>query len=205
MSSTVAINTENISDEDILRANMYSFIANLIRVEPTSNLIDSIKQLTGDDSKIGKSIKLLKIMSTKLSLSEIQDEYVNLFIGVGRGELLPYSSYYITGFLNDKPLSNLREDMGLIGIRRKENVKDPEDHVSSIFDMMSGLIKGEFGKYYTINEQANFFNKHLDRWIDLLMDDIEKAKTAVFYAPIGTLGKEFIRIEREAFKMSVTG
>ena len=130
---------------------------------------------------------------------------MNLFVGVGRGELLPFASYYLTGFLNDKPLSKLRDDMNKIGVVRLDEVKEPEDHISSLFDIMSGLITGKFGKQYTITEQSEFFEKHLNAWVHLLMEDIESAKTAVFYAPVGTLGKEFINIEREAFRMNVSG
>jgi TorA maturation chaperone TorD len=80
-----------------------------------------------------------------------------MFIGVGRGEILPFASYYLTGFLNDKPLANLRSDMAKIGIVRVEGVKEPEDHIASLFDMMSGLIRGHFGRSFSIGEQAEFF------------------------------------------------
>ena len=195
----------DVKEEDQLRADMYSFIANMIRTEPSQELIDSVKTLSGDSSLIGSSIKLISKLASTMHISEIHDEYVNLFLGVGRGELLPFASYYLTGFLNDKPLSKLRDDMNELGVVRLKEVKEPEDHVSSLFDIMSGLITGKFGKVYSISEQSTFFEKHLNSWVHLLMSDIESAKTAVFYVPIGSLGKEFINIEREAFKMNVSG
>jgi len=204
INNNVAIeNTINV--EDKLRSDMYSFIANLIRTEPNIKLINSIKNLEGDDSPIGKSIKLLTKLSTNLPINEIHDEYVRLFIGVGRGELLPYSSYYLTGFLNDKPLSRLKDDMGLMGIVRKENVKEPEDHISSLFDIMSGMIVGSFDKIFSLKEQSDFFEKHINPWAHLLMLDIETSKSAVFYVPVGTIGKEFIQIERDVFRMGNPG
>ncbi len=195
----------DVKEEDQLRADMYSFIANMIRTEPSEKLLNSVKNLSGDSSAIGSSIKLLSKLANSMHISEIQDEYVNLFLGVGRGELLPFASYYLTGFLNDKPLSKLRDDMNKLGVVRLKEVKEPEDHISSLFDIMSGLITGNFGKIYSISEQFNFFEKHLNSWVHLLMSDIESAKTAVFYAPIGSLGKEFITIEREAFRMNISG
>ena len=126
-------------------------------------------------------------------------------MGVGRGEILPFSSYYLTGFLKDKPLAKLRQDMEKIGIKLEDNVKEPEDHIASIFDMMAGLIVGKFNKKFSIAEQRDFFNKHLAPWVDLLMRDIESSKIAVFYSPIGTIGKEFMEIERASFSMDVTG
>ncbi|MGB0756514.1 MAG: TorD/DmsD family molecular chaperone, partial [Candidatus Puniceispirillaceae bacterium] len=122
--------------------------------------------------------------------------------GVGRGELLPYCSYYLTGFLNEKPLANLRKDMAQIGMARADDVKDPEDHIASLCDMMAGLITGAFGRPFSVSEQANFFNKHLAPWAGLFFSDLEAAKTAVFYAPVGTMGRIFMDIESQAFSMS---
>lgn len=195
----------NIKEEDQLRADMYSFLANLLRAEPDENLVNQLTMLDSDDSPIGKSIKTLSKLTTSLDLPTIRDEYVRIFVGVGRGEILPFASYYLTGFLKDKPLAKLRQDMQKIGIKLEENVKEPEDHIASIFDMMSGLILGKFEKKYSITEQKDFFNKHLAPWVDLLMRDIESSKIAVFYSPIGTIGKEFMEIERASFSMNVSG
>ena len=205
MSSNNAKIVDNVNEEDQLRADMYSFLANLLRSEPDEKLVKQLTTLESDDSPIGKSIKILSKLATSLDLPTIRDEYVRIFVGVGRGEILPFASYYLTGFLKDKPLAKLRQDMQKIGIKLEENVKEPEDHIASIFDMMSGLILGKFEKKYSITEQKDFFNKHLAPWVDLLMRDIESSKIAVFYSPIGTIGKEFMEIERASFSMNVSG
>jgi len=194
-----------INNEDQLRADMYSFLANLLRAEPSSELVNQLTKLESDDSPIGKSIKTLSKLASSLDLPTIRDEYVRIFIGVGRGEILPFASYYLTGFLKDKPLAKLRNDMKEIGIELAENVKEPEDHIASLFDMMSGLILGKFSKKFSIGEQRDFFNKHLAPWVGLLMRDIESSRIAVFYSPIGTIGREFMEIERSSFSMDVTG
>ena len=205
MSSNNAKIVANINEEDQLRADMYSFLANLLRAEPDEKLVKQLTLLESDDSPIGKSIKTLSKLATSLDLPTIRDEYVKIFLGVGRGEILPFASYYLTGFLKDKPLAKLRQDMQDIGIKLEDEVKEPEDHIASIFDMMSGLILGKFEKKYSITDQKDFFNKHLGPWVDLLMRDIESSKIAVFYSPIGTIGKEFMEIERASFSMNVTG
>ncbi len=205
LSSSTAKTIDIIDNEDQLRADMYSFLASLLRAEPNEDLVKQLTNLESDDSPIGKSIKTLSKLSSSLDLPTIRDEYVRIFIGVGRGEILPFASYYLTGFLKDKPLAKLRNDMKEIGIELAENVKEPEDHISSLFDMMSGLILGKFNKKFSIGEQKDFFNKHLNPWVDLLMRDIESSKIAVFYSPVGTIGREFIEIERSSFSMDVTG
>ena len=205
LSSNSAKIISNINEEDQLRADMYSFLANLLRAEPDEKLIKQLTFLKSDDSPIGKSIKTLSKLATSLDLPTIRDEYVKIFLGVGRGEILPFASYYLTGFLKDKPLAKLRQDMQEIGIKLEDEVKEPEDHIASIFDMMSGLILGKFEKKYSIADQKDFFNKHLAPWVDLLMRDIESSKIAVFYSPIGSIGKEFMEIERASFSMNVSG
>jgi TorA maturation chaperone TorD len=190
-----------IDDEDILRAELYSFLAALLRVEPQDNLLASVSQISGDDTPIGKATGTLSYLAKEMDAATIRSEYVDLFIGVGRGELLPYCSYYLTGFLNEKPLANLRQDMASIGIARAENVKDPEDHIASLCDMMAGLILGNFGRPYSLQEQATFFKKHIASWAGLFFADLEAAKSAVFYAPVGTIGRIFMDIESQAFDM----
>ena len=205
MSTQTAENLNIINNEDQLRADMYSFLANLLRAEPSAELVNQLTKLESDESPIGKSIKTLSKLASSLDLPTIRDEYVRIFIGVGRGEILPFASYYLTGFLKDKPLAKLRNDMKEIGIQLAENVKEPEDHIASLFDMMSGLSLGKFSKKFSIGEQKEFFNKHLAPWVDLLMRDIESSRIAVFYSPIGTIGREFMEIERSSFSMDVTG
>ncbi len=194
-----------ILPEDMLRADMYGFLANLLRGEPSNELIKSVASIQGDPSAIGSASSVLATLASKLSGDEIRDEYMRLFIGVGRGEILPYASYYLTGFLNDKPLANLRNDMAELGIERAEGVKDPEDHIVSLFDIMGGMIRGTFGVPTDLVVQAQFFKKHIEPWAPVLMQDIEAAKQAVFYAPVGTIGQAFMDIESTAFDMGETG
>ena len=205
MNSLVSDQIALIDEEDQLRADMYSFLASLLRSEPSADLVEQLTLLKSDNTPIGNAIKVLAKLASSLDLHEIRDEYVKIFIGVGRGEILPFASYYLTGFLKDKPLAKLRNDMKEIGIEMSADVKEPEDHIASLFDIMSGVILGKFDRKFSITEQRDFFNKHLAPWVELLMRDIEASKIAVFYAPVGTLGREFIEIERSSFKMDVTG
>jgi TorA maturation chaperone TorD len=205
LNSLVSDQIALIDEEDQLRADMYSFLASLLRAEPSADLVKQLILLKSDNTPIGNAIKVLAKLASSLDLHEIRDEYVKIFIGVGRGEILPFASYYLTGFLKDKPLAKLRNDMKEIGIEMSADIKEPEDHIASLFDIMSGVILGKFERKFSITEQRDFFNKHLAPWVELLMRDIEASKIAVFYAPVGTLGREFIEIERSSFKMDVTG
>ena len=129
-------------------------------------------------------------------------EYFALFIGVARGELVPYASYYLTGFLNEKPLAKLRADMQALGIARKTDVKEPEDHIASICEMMAGLIAGSFGAPADLAAQRGFYDKHLAPWAGKFFADLEKAQAADLYRPVGEIGQLFLAIEAEAFGMT---
>jgi TorA maturation chaperone TorD len=145
-----------LTEEDRLRADMYEFLASLLRQEPSDELLGHVVGLQGDGSAIGSASSVLVTLATKIPNDEIRDEYMRLFIGVGRGEILPYASYYLTGFLNDKPLAKLRNAMQVMGIERADGVKDPEDHIASLFDIMAGLIRGNFDAPDDLAAQAAF-------------------------------------------------
>jgi TorA maturation chaperone TorD len=132
----------------------------------------------------------------------VEREFNALFIGVGRGELLPYGSFYLTGFLNEKPLAMLRKDMAELHVTRAPTVFEPEDNIASLLEIMAGMIAGRFGKPVPLERQTTFFNKHIAPWAGHFFTDLEKAKNSVFYATVGAAGRAFTEIEREAFRMN---
>ena len=186
--------------EDQHRSSFYVLLSSLLSGPPSADLLSKVNTLSGGDNKIGEAVKTLNILSKKLGIKTIEREYNNLFIGVGRGELLPYASFYMTGFLNEKPLANLRDDMKRIGISRSPSTSDPEDHIASLCEMMSGIITNQFYTSLSLRQQSDFFATHLGPWAKHFFDDLIAAEYSVFYAPVGALGKAFIEIETESFK-----
>lgn len=198
---TASAAKENIPHEDILRANIYAFLARALARAPDAAFFAKAAALTSDDSPIGQGFAALATVAGRLDLVTVDREYHDLFIGVGRGELLPYASYYLTGFLNEKPLAKLRNTMSDLGIERDPHIVEPEDHVAAIFDMMTGLIGGAFGEPADLNTQKSFFDTHIQSWATYFFRDLEAADSSVFYAPIGTIGKAFLEIEAMGFAM----
>ena len=186
--------------EDQHRSSFYVLLSSLLSGPPTKDLLNKVYTLSGGENKIGEAVKTLTTLSKKLDIKTIEREYNNLFIGVGRGELLPYASFYMTGFLNEKPLANLRDDMNKIGISRSPSTSDPEDHIASLCEMMSGIITNQFYTSLSLRQQSDFFATHLGPWAKHFFDDLIAAEYSVFYAPVGALGKAFIEIETESFK-----
>jgi TorA maturation chaperone TorD len=134
-----------------------------------------------------------------LTRAQVQREFFDLFIGVGRGELLPYASYYLTGFLQDRPLARLRGDLARLGLARAEGRFEPEDHLGTLCEIMSGFADGRFA--VPAEEEKAFFGRFLLPWAPRFFADLEHAKPASFYKAVGTVGRVFIEIEAEAFAM----
>ena len=192
---------EGIAEEDLLRADLYAMLANLLAHPPSQDMIAVASNLSGDQSELGQGIAALATVAKSSTAKAVEREYTALFIGLGRGELLPYASYYLTGFLNEKPLAILRGDMRRLGIARAPNVYEPEDNIASLCEMMAGLIRGAFGAPLKPKDQEAFFNTHVAPWAEHFFTDLEKASGSVFYAPVGKIGRAFMRIEIEACRM----
>ena len=138
--------------------------------------------------------------ATAANVERVEREFFDLFIGIGRGELLPYGSYYLTGFLNERPLARLRDDLARLGIERVEGEVEPEDHAAVLCEIMAGLADGRFDG--PAGADRELFEKHLAPWIGRFFADLEHAKAADFYRRIGTVGRVFIEIESEAFALA---
>lgn len=191
-----------VSEEDRMRADLYNFLGLLLSAPPDEMLLAQTKSLSGDDSDLGQAITTLAKVAKLSKPRTVESEFNNLFIGLGRGELLPYASYYLTGFLNEKPLAILRQDMAAQGLARADNVFEPEDNIASLMEMMGALIVGRFGPPAGLEQQKTFYSKHIGPWASHFFADLEGAKGSVFYAPVGTVGRAFLAIESEAFRLS---
>lgn len=190
-----------VAEEDKLRADLYGLLAGLLARPPERATLETVSGLDGDDSDMGRAIGALAAAAKRTDSLTLDREFHDLFIGMGRGELLPYASYYLTGFLHEKPLARLRADMLRLGIARARGVSEPEDHIAQLLEIMRGLILGEFGAPATVKAQRELFNTHLAPWATHFFTDLEGAEHAVFYAPVGTIGRLFVDIEQTAFRM----
>lgn len=191
-----------ILPEDELRANQYRLLSSYLARPPSAAILTLSAKFTGDDTDLGRALAVLAKLAGRTTPEKASSEYHELFIGLGRGELVPYGSFYTTGFLNEKPLALLRQDMARLTISRAKDVAEPEDHIGALCEMMAGLIMGDFGEPLSVTEQKQFFDKHMSAWAEKFFADLENAKAATLYTPIGTLGRVFMEIEATAFQMA---
>jgi len=194
--SEPAVKDDAVDPVDAARAQEYALLAALLSNPPSNELLGEIARLRGDATPLGRAHAALAEAASEAT-AEVDREYFDLFVGLGRGELLPYGSYYLTGFLNERPLSRLRDDLAALGIERVANNFEPEDHAGTLCEIMAGLAVGRFPA--SAEMQRRFFEKHVAPWMGRLFTDMETATSAKFYRSVGSLGRLFLKIETEAF------
>jgi TorA maturation chaperone TorD len=191
---------DDIDEVDAARAREYALLSTLLARAPDQSLLERLTHLPGDASPIGTAHAALAEAAERTSAERVEREYFDLFIGLGRGELLPYGSYYISGFLHERPLARLRAHLAHLGIERAEGQTEPEDHAGILCEIMARLIRGELPA--PVDADRDVFEQHLSPWIGRFFTDLEHADAANFYRAVGALGKVFIEIETTAFALS---
>lgn len=189
----------DIDEVDAARAQEYALIAALLTRAPDAQLLSNLSQLRADPTPLGLAHAALAEAASNVSANRVEREFFDLFIGLGRGELMPYGSYYLTGFLHDRPLARLREDLAKIGIARADDVVEPEDHAGILCEIMSGLASRRLPA--PPGSGRMIFDMHMAPWIGRFFADLERADAADFYRRLGALGRIFMDIEAEAFDL----
>ena len=189
----------DVDEVDAARAQEYALLSVLLARAPDAGLLERLGTLRGDASPLGLAHAALAEAAQRTNVERVEREYFDLFIGLGRGELLPYGSYYLTGFLHERPLARLRTHLAKLAIERTAGQAEPEDHAAILCEIMAGLASGRFPA--SAGSDRELFEQHLAPWIVRFFADLETAEHAEFYRPVGTLGRLFIGIETEAFAL----
>jgi TorA maturation chaperone TorD len=186
-----------LDEVDVARAREYALLAALLGRSPDAPLLKRLGQLRGDATPLGLAHAALGEAAQRSEEPRVGREYFNLFIGLGRGELLPYASYYLTGFLYERPLARLRADLKRLGVEAAPGQCEPEDHAAILCEVMAALVGRETSA--PAGADKEIFEKHLAPWIGRFFADLERSPTADFYACVGALGRTFMDIETEAY------
>ena len=188
-----------VSEIDLARAQEYALLGSLLTRAPGAGLLERLGALRGDATPLGVAHIKLADAARDTDVAKAEREFFDLFIGIGRGELLPYASYYLTGFLHERPLARLREGLARIGVARAEGVTEPEDHAGILCEIMAGLAGGQLPA--PADSDRTIFEKHMAPWIGRFFADLERAQAADFYRRVATIGRLFMDIETEAFTL----
>jgi TorA maturation chaperone TorD len=189
----------SIDEIDAARADEYALLSVLLARPPDAGLLCRIGRLPRGDSPLGVAHCALAEAARATTAEAVEREYFDLFIGVGRGELLPYGSYYLSGFLNERPLARLRSDLMRLGIERSPGETEPEDHAAVLCEIMAQLARRSLPA--PAGAERELFETHLAPWIVQFFVDLEAAESARLYRAVGALGRTFMQIESEAFAL----
>jgi TorA maturation chaperone TorD len=198
------LDTATASTEDRARAQVYALLGALLAQPPQQALLKALRQIEVPASEIGSDMAapwgLLRQAAERVEPATLEDEYQELFVGIGRGELVPYGSWYVTGFLMEKPLAELRVDLRRLGFECRDDVHEPEDHVAALCETMSLIASSP---EIPLETQREFFEKHLGPWMGRFFGDLASARAASFYRAVGLLGEKFLEVERAYLAMTV--
>ncbi|WP_181705767.1 TorD/DmsD family molecular chaperone [Chthonobacter rhizosphaerae] len=190
-----------LTEADANRARVYMLLAAVLAQPPNKDLLSRIGRLNGGDGDLGAAIGAVGRTAAEADADQVRRQFDRLFIGLSRGELVPYASYYRTGFLQDRPLIAVRADLKRLGLARVRSVPEPEDHIAALLETMAVLIDGRFGTRADELEQLRFFDTHLAPWAPRFFTDLSAVSGSPFYAAVGALGSLLLEIEAEAFAL----
>jgi TorA maturation chaperone TorD len=200
LDSAAQESSRRIVDEiDQGRAREYALLATLLSHSPDSRLLSRLAGLRGDASPIGIAHTALGETARRVNEEIVSQEYFALFAGLGQGQLLPYSSHYLSGSLYGRPLAQIRETLQTLGIEKAPGRSEPEDHAATLCEVMAGLVGGSIAA--PAGADRDFFAQHLRPWIGRFFVELERAEAADFYRYVGSLGRAFIDIEAQALAL----
>jgi TorA maturation chaperone TorD len=112
-----------------------------------------------------------------------------------------YGSYYLAGFLNEKPLAELRTDLAALGLTRDEQRGETEDHIAYVFEVMRYLIAGDDVAVCNLEQQRRFFRAHVQSWVERLADAVEAQPRARLWREVAAFTRAFVQVEMQGFDL----
>ena len=193
-------------DEEMARAELYGLLSLLFLGPPSAEVWQALQTAVTQAPSAGAFLEepwqQLVGQSRALTLAQVTAEHEALFGGVGKPEIDLFGSYYQVGFLNERPLVELRHDLAELGLTRHPDASAAsEDHIAYLLEVMRFLIAGDEVEVCNLTRQQQFFNRHLQSWVDALCDAIQAHPQAVFYRALAHLTRSFMAVERQAFDL----
>lgn len=192
-------------DEETARAEIYGLLSQLFYAAPSEDLLSQLQVAVTEAPDAGAFLeepwRALVACARSLSHSQIADEFNRLFGGVGKPDVFVYGSHYLSGFLNEKPLVRLREDLAELGLGRSQSMSETEDHAAYVFEVMRYLIAGDDVSVSNLTQQMAFFAQHVQPWVSLMCQAIQAHPQAVFYARVAEFTAVFLSVEAQGFDL----
>jgi TorA maturation chaperone TorD len=194
--------------EELARAELYGLLAQLWIAPPDDALLQQFKVAVTQAPEAGGHLEApwqaLVAAMRSTTAAAAAEEHDALFGGVGKPEVFLYGSYYLSGFLHEKPLALLRADLEQLGLARDETRSETEDHVAYVFETMRYLIAGDDVAVCNLERQRRFFRAHVQPWVAQLCDAVQAHPRADTWRTVAELTREFVGVEAQAFDLLET-
>jgi TorA maturation chaperone TorD len=193
-------------DEETARAELYGLMAELFYAPARCEMLAQLRVAPTEAPTAGGFLEepwrqLVGVTRDMDDLS-IQREHDALFGGVGKPEVYLYASHFLSGFLNEKPLAQLRTDLAALGLTRDATtMSETEDHVSYVFEVMRFLVAGDDVAVSNLTQQAKFFGNHVQTWLPAFCDVVQANPRARFFGALAELARAFVNVESQGFDM----
>ena len=192
-------------DEETARAEVYGLLAQLFYASPSPQLLAAIRVAPTEAPTAGAFLeepwRQLVGAAREEADADIASEYDALFGGVGKPDVYLFGSHYLSGFLNERPLAQLRDDLISLGLTRDEAMPETEDHIAYLCEVMRYLIAGDDVAVANLTKQGEFFAAHLQPWAQQMCDAIAAHPRARFYGALAAFTRAFIDVEAQGFDM----
>jgi TorA maturation chaperone TorD len=192
-------------DEETARAELYGLLALVYYAPIAPDLIAQLRVAVTEAPAAGGFLeepwRALVGVAREMDDTSIAAEYTTLFGGVGKPEVYLFGSFYLSGFLNEKPLAALRADIAELGLARDDAMSETEDHFAYLCEVMRYLIAGDDVAVSNLTHQQAFFATHVQPWALRMCDALQAHPKARFYAAVAGLTRAFVEVEAQGFDM----
>ena len=191
-----------ICAEDHARIEVYALLSSLFYDAPSNEFLKAIGDsrslcINEPATEFCRAWRCLQYAAAHGNSEAIKEEFDTTFIGTGRQPVMLYGSFYMAGFLHEKPLAQLREQLTKMGVERRSGCHESEDHISALCDVMRLLITTA-----GVSSQLDFFRQHISPWCLQLCAAIDGAPGTHFYKHVAALLREFFVVESAAFDIA---
>ena len=191
--------------EELARAELYGLLARLWVAPPDAAMLRQFEVAVTQAPQPGAFLEgpwqTLVAAMRATTPQQARDEYDALFLGVGKPEVFLFGSYYLTGFLNEKPLAELRTDLATLGLARDEKSGETEDHIAALCEVMRYLIAGDDAAMCNLESQRKFFRAHLQPWVEKLCDALDAQPRGEVYRALAAFTRAFMQVEVQGFDL----
>jgi TorA maturation chaperone TorD len=186
--------------EELARANFYGLLARLFYAPPDAQLLQTLAATTDIEAEQGGIAQAWEELARAADADPeaVRDEYDTVFVGTGKSPVTLYACAYSIRYASEAPLAELRGELARLGLARRDEAAEPEDHIAALCETMRHLIAVQ---QRDLVEQRRFFQRWIEPAAQSLCNAIEAEPRTAFYKPVARFAKAFFDIERNAFEM----